>query len=153
MVILLPKNVDGLVALEQQLTQENLRKWLSAIEYEYAGCPESIQLPKFRVNSQFEFKQVLSKMGMGSAFNDSADFSGMNGRKDLFLANVIHKTFVDVNELGTEATASTEATGVSRCGGESFNADRPFIFLIRHIPSGSILFMGRIVNPLSRDPQ
>ena len=153
MVILLPKNVDGLVALEQQLTQENLRNWLSAIQYEFAGCPGSIQLPKFRVNSQFEFKQVLSKMGMGSAFNDSADFSGMNGRKDLILTHVIHKTFVDVNELGTEATASTEATGVSRCGGESFNADRPFIFLIRHIPSGSILFMGRIVNPLSRDPQ
>jgi serpin B len=151
MVILLPKNVDGLAALEQQLTQENLKNWLSAIEYD--ECPERIHLPKFRVNSQFEFKQVLSKMGMGSAFNDSADFSGMNGRKDLFLANVIHKTFVDVNELGTEATASTEATGVSRCGGESFNADRPFIFLIRHIPSGSILFMGRIVNPLSRDPQ
>jgi serpin B len=151
MVILLPKNVDGLAALEQQLTQENLKNWLSAIEYD--ECPERIHLPKFRVNSQFEFKQVLSKMGMGSAFNDSADFSGMNGRKDLFLANVIHKTFVDVDELGTEATASTGVIGVSRCGGESFNADRPFIFLIRHIPSGSILFMGRIVNPLSRDPQ
>ncbi len=148
MVILLPKNVDGLAELEQQLTPENLRTWLSSIRDD--NCPEMIQLPKFRLNSAFEFKQVLSKMGMASAFDDAADFSGMNGRKDLFLANVIHKTFVDVNELGTEAAASTAVRGELRCGGERFSADRPFIFLIRHIQSGSILFMGRVVNPASR---
>ena len=151
MVILLPKNVDGLAELEQQLTPENLRNWLSSIRYD--ECPEILQLPKFRLNSAFEFKQVLSKMGMASAFDNAADFSGMNGRKDLFLANVIHKTFVDVNELGTEAAASTEVMGVSRCGGGRFRADRPFIFLIRHIQSGSILFMGRVVNPASRPNQ
>jgi serpin B len=134
--------------LEQQLTPENLRNWLSSIRDD--ECPEMIQLPKFRLNSAFEFKQVLSKMGMASAFDDAADFSGMNGRKDLFLANVIHKTFVDVNELGTEAAASTAVRGELRCGGERFSADRPFIFLIRHIQSGSILFMGRVVNPASR---
>jgi serpin B len=148
MVILLPKNVDGLAELEQQLTPENLRNWLSSIRYD--ECPEILQLPKFRLNSAFEFKQVLSKMGMASAFDNAADFSGMNGRKDLFLANVIHKTFVDVNELGTEAAASTAVRGELRCGGERFSADRPFIFLIRHIQSGSILFMGRVVNPASR---
>ena len=148
MVILLPKNVDGLAELEQQLTPENLRNWLSSIRDD--ECPEMIQLPKFRLNSAFEFKQVLSKMGMASAFDDAADFSGMNGRKDLFLANVIHKTFVDVNELGTEAAASTAVRGELRCGGGRFRADRPFIFLIRHIQSGSILFMGRVVNPASR---
>jgi serpin B len=149
MVILLPKNVDGLAELEQQLTPENLRTWLSSIRY--GGCPEAIQLPKFRLNSAFEFKQVLSKMGMASAFDDDgADFSGMNGRKDLFLANVIHKTFVDVNEFGTEAAASTAVRGELRCRRGTFRADRPFIFLIRHIQSGSILFMGRVVNPVSR---
>lgn len=145
MVILLPNNVDGLAGLEQQLTSENLGSWLSSIKDDL--CPERISLPKFKVNSTFEFKPVLSKMGMASAFDDAADFSGMSGRQDLFLANVIHKTFIDVNEFGTTAAASTAAQGELRCGGEDFNANHPFIFLIRHIPSGSILFMGRVVNP------
>lgn len=148
MVILLPKKVDGLAELEQRLTLGNLENWLSSINYDRNRCPERIGLPKFKINSAFEFKQILSKMGMASAFDDqTADFSGMNGRKDLFLKNVIHQTFVDVNEFGTEAAASTAVSGGVRCSGNEFRADRPFIFLIRDRHSGSILFLGRVVNP------
>jgi serpin B len=105
-------------------------------------------LPKFKVDAKFELKPVLSKMGMVSAFDrDAADFSGMNGRKNLFLKEAIHQTFVNVDELGTEAAGATAAIGELRCGGESLSADRPFIFLIRDRESGSILFLGRLVNP------
>jgi serpin B len=88
-------------------------------------------------------------MGMVSAFKDdgTADFSGMNGRKDLFLEEAIHQTFVHVDELGTEAAGATAAIGALRCVGGNFSADRPFIFLIRDRESGSILFLGRLVNP------
>lgn len=145
MVILLPKKVDGLAQLEQQLTPENIHNWLSSIDDDQ--CPEFIQLPKFKVDAKFELKRVLSKMGMVSAFDDAADFSGMNGRKDLFLKEAIHQTFVNVDELGTEAAGATAAIGEARCGGGNFSANRPFIFLIRDRESGSILFLGRLVNP------
>lgn len=90
-------------------------------------------------------------MGMVSAFDDNsaADFSGMNGRKDLFLKEAIHQTFVNVDELGTEAAGATAVIGELRGGYGEFRANRPFIFLIRDKQSGSILFLGRLVNPVA----
>jgi serpin B len=85
---------------------------------------------------------------MSSAFDESADFSGMNGKKDLSLSTVVHKTFVSVNESGTEAAGATAVVGGTRGGGRRFQANHPFIFLIRDRSSESILFLGRVVNPL-----
>jgi serpin B len=83
---------------------------------------------------------------MPPAFSDDADLSGMDGTKDLFVTGVFHKAFIDVNEEGTEAAA---ATGVVAGGGVApiFRADHPFVFLISEKDSGTILFMGRVVNP------
>jgi serpin B len=148
MVILLPKKVDGLAQLEQQLTPKKIQNWLWLSSINYSQYPTSIELPKFKVDAKFELKPVLSKMGMVSAFDDgAADFSGMNGRKDLFLKEAIYQTVVHVDELGTEAAGATAAMGELRCVGGNFSADRPFIFLIRDRESGSILFLGRLVNP------
>ena len=89
-------------------------------------------------------------MGMPVAFTGDADFSGMTGNRDLFIADVVHKAFVSVDEAGTEAAAATavvmELTAVP---GEPVEVtiDRPFIFLIRDIETGTILFVGRIMNP------
>ncbi len=146
MVILLPKKVDGFAELEQQLTPEKLENWVSFISQD--ECPENIYLPKFKVNAEFDLKQVLSKMGMALAFEGAADFSGMNGKKDLSINAAIHKAIINVDEFGTEAAAAT-AVGVVRCGGGTFRADRPFIFLVRDRQSGSILFLGRVVNPVA----
>ena len=109
-------------------------------------------MPKFTMTVQFELAKTLGAMGMPEAFSESADFSGMTGGKDLFISAVAHKAFVEVNEEGTEAAA---ATGVAMrltaapAPPPLFRADHPFIFLIRHKPSGSILFLGRVVNPSS----
>ena len=77
----------------------------------------------------------------------------MNGKKDLFIYTVLHKAYIDVNEKGTEASAAT-AVGMTRGGisapSEIFRADRPFIFMIRDNITGSILFMGRIINPMAQ---
>ena len=95
---------------------------------------------------------MLSAMGMPVAFGGDADFSGINGKRDLFISAVIHKAFVDVNEEGTEAAAAT-AVVMGRAAAArpepivSFRADHPFVFLIRDIRTESILFLGRVTSP------
>ncbi len=150
MVILLPNQVDGLADLESRLTPENLENWLSSLHEVYdRSAGFKVWLPKFKMSSEFKLKEVLSNMGMPVAFRDGvADFSGINSKERLALSEVVHKTFVDVNEEGTEAAAATAVIGATRGGPPSFRANHPFIFLIRDTQSGSILFLGRVVNPL-----
>lgn len=152
MVVLLPKAVDGLASLEKQLTRKKLDKWLSALKLVPGGV--QVWLPKFKMTSEFQMKETLSQMGMGLAFSQQADFSGINGKSDdLLISEVVHKAFVDVNEKGTEAAAATGVMMATRsmpvAPQEIFRADRPFLFLIRENKSGSILFLGRVVNPLT----
>jgi serpin B len=154
MVILLPKQVDGLADLESRLTPKNLENWLSFSEVRYdddASKGVKVWLPKFKMSSKFNLKEVLSNMGMRLAFIDgAANFSGINDKARLAISEVVHKAFVDVNEEGTEAAAATAVIGGTRGGGQppSFVVDHPFLFLIRDNQSGSILFIGRVVNPL-----
>jgi serpin B len=110
----------------------------------------ALTMPKFEFESEFGLKDTLSAMGMPIAFTDAADFSGMTGGKDLQIAEVIHKAFVSVDEAGTEAAAATavvmELTAMPEEPVE-VTVDHPFIFLIRDIETGTILFIGRVVNP------
>ena len=111
-----------------------------------------VAFPKFRADSGFSLKDTLSRMGMPGAFAGSADFSGMNGRHDLTLADVKHKAFVDVTESGTEAAAATgtvavQVSAVVPVTPIVFRADHPFLFVIRDTQSGLILFAGQLVNP------
>ncbi len=146
MIILLPKAQNGLAKLERLLTVENLERWLAHSYWRKV----KVFLPKFKINTGFELSKTLTSMGMPDAFNEKANFSGMNNTKELYLTSVIHKAFVDVSEKGTEAAAATAVMGMTRGMSPpppTFRADHPFIFLIRHNSSGSILFMGRVVNP------
>lgn len=147
MIILLPKELDGLDKLEEALTSENLSQWLARLY----NREVVVSVPKFKVTTQFSMVSVLQSMGMTDAFSASADFSGMNGKKDLFISAVIHKAYVDVNEEGTEAAAATGVTMKLTSIGPSetpvFRADHPFLFLIRDNKSGGILFIGRVMNP------
>ena len=147
MIIFLPKEHDGLDEFEKTLTIENLSKWLSKL-YKREVI---VSVPKFKMTSQFSLASVLKSMGMIDAFSSNADFSGINGRRDLSISAVIHKAYVDVNEEGTEAAAATAVTIKLTSIGPSrtpvFKADHPFLFLIRDNHSGSILFIGRVMNP------
>jgi len=147
MVILLPKEFDGLDKFEKTLTAENLSKWLGKLR----NREVRVSVPKFKMTSQFALASVLKSMGMTDAFSPNADFSGMNGRRDLFISAVIHKAYVDVNEEGTEAAAATAVTMKLTSVGPAripvFRADHPFLFLIRDNHSDSILFIGRVMNP------
>ena len=145
MIILLPKNLDGLAELEKSLTLTNVDNWLSKLHKQEVG----VYLPKFKMTSEFELSEILAAMGMPAAFF-GGDFSGMNGRKDLFISNVLHKAFVEVNEEGTEAAAAT-AVVMGRGLATTFHADHPFVFMIKDNRSGSILFIGKVSNPAKQD--
>lgn len=147
MFVLLPREVDGLNKLENSLTIDNLNKWMNVSNKEI-----KVYLPKFKMTSGFSLGKTLYDMRMTDAFIPyKADFSGMNGSKELFISKVIHKAFVDVNEEGTEAAAATAVVMLKAVAVPKqpivFRADHPFIFLIRDNNSGSVLFLGRLVDP------
>jgi len=147
MVVLLPKEPAGLDALEKALTPENLPKWLTGIHRQEV----IVAIPRFKMTHKFSMGDVLQSMGMTNAFSAQADFSGMTGRRDLFISAVVHQAYVDVNEEGTEAAAATGVTMklTSMAPGKVpvFRADHPFLFLIRDVHSGSLLFLGRTMDP------
>ena len=148
MLVLLPKKIDGLADLEKSLTAENLVRWGNNLRHREVH----VFLPRFKMTSQFYLAEKLQSMGMTDAFNpNKADFSGMDGKPNwLYLSNVIHKAFVDVNEEGTEAAAATAVTVGACVSGPPpliFRADHPFFFMIREKTTGSLLFIGRVVNP------
>jgi len=146
MLILLPKN-DDLAAVEGSLTFEKLSEYKSLLTSEKID----VSIPRFKFETKYLMKDDLIRMGMPTAFSGDADFSGMTGDKDLFIGQVIHQAFVDVNEEGTEAAAATavimEAGSAMPQPPKVFRADHPFIFLIQEKETGNILFMGRVADP------
>ncbi|MCD4784267.1 MAG: serpin family protein [Candidatus Eremiobacteraeota bacterium] len=147
MIVFLPDKIDGINSLEKSMNAGNLDKWISKLKYERLR----LSFPKFKVTSSFLLGKALKGMGMLLPFSGDADFSGMTKQETVFISEVIHKTFVKVDEAGTEAAA---ATAVIMAGSaapskepEVFNVNRPFVFMIRDNKSGSILFMGRVMKP------
>lgn len=147
MVVLLPKSNDGLPALEKSLDADALAKRMSRMR------PREVKvyLPKFKMTARFELGATLKALGMPTAFTPGkADFSGMATSEKLYISAVIHKAFVDVNEKGTEAAAATGVIIKATAAPPPppvFRADHPFLFLIRDNRTGTILFVGRVVNP------
>jgi serpin B len=146
MVILLPKS-GQFDAFEGTLDAGQVNTILKDLK------PHQVvlTLPRFKVESEFNLAATLAAMGMPSAFSSEADFSGMDGGKNLFISDVIHKAFVTVDEAGTEAAATAVVmVGLASVMPEQpveVTVDRPSVFLIRDIQTGTILFVGRIVNP------
>ncbi len=111
----------------------------------------ALTMPKFEFDSEFGLKETLIGMGMKEPFRDSADFSGISTESDLHIDDVIHKAFVSVDEAGTEAAAASAViVGTTSMPPEpvTVTLDRPFVFLIRDIKTGAILFIGRVMNPI-----
>ncbi len=145
MVILLPQ-AGQFEAFEGSLDSQRVDRIVKGLEHKRVA----LTMPKFEFESDFSLRETLAAMGMPVAFLGGADFSGMTGNRDLFIADVIHKAFVSVDEAGTEAAAAT-AVVMPRAmpPGEivEVTADRPFVFLIHDIETGAILFVGRVVSP------
>ena len=147
MAILLPKTVDGLAAVEAAL--EPGAFWAALRSAKRADV--DVAIPKFRIESFFDLKDSLLAMGLKDAFSETkADFSGMTGKKDLYVGLVVHKSFVAVDEKGTEAAAATVVLmwdkGMPQKEKE-FIADHPFLFAIVDLKTETVLFLGRVANP------
>ncbi len=147
MTIFLPngdKDVDDLI---ERLNQENYDAWIGSL-----STPEDsfdVYIPKFKLEYGLELDDALKALGMRIAFSYSADFSKMYSGGGVWISKVIHKTFVEVNEEGTEAAAAISVPIWCSLppGLGSFKVNRPFVFVIRESDSGTILFIGKIVNP------
>jgi serpin B len=148
MLILLPQQMDGLTELESSLTQESLALWTRYLH----RAKVQVYLPRFKINCPINLNGNLKAMGMRDAFDDSkANFSGMDGRENwLFIGEVIHQAFIDVNEEGSEAAAATAVVMKSRSlptPSIVFQANHPFVFLIQDKYTGTVLFLGRFATP------
>ena len=149
MVVFLPKKVDGLEEFEKGLTAAKLTDWTQSL-VKSAPREMDVFLPRFKMTSEFNLKNQLAALGMTDAFTRAADFSGMaDGKEKLFIQDVVHKAFVEINEEGTEAAAATGVVvgALSARIEPVFRADHPFFFVIRDNRSGSVLFAGRLIHP------
>lgn len=152
MVILLPEDIEdestGLKKIEEQITLEKLREWTKREDLE--NIDVHVKLPRFKIEESYILNSNLGRLGLQDLFNSSkADLSGMSGSRDLFISKIVHKAFVEVNEEGTEAAATTAgiATFCMLLPEEEFTADHPFVFFIRHNPTANVLFLGRVCSP------
>lgn len=145
MVILLP--IEGeFRSFEKSLDQQLLSDIQDSIEYRQVD----LSMPLFEFDSSLGLNKVLAAMGMPIPFSETADFSGINGNRDIYISEVLHKAYISVDEAGTEAAAATGVVmalvGIPEAPIE-VKIDRPFIFFIRDIETGTILFIGRVLDP------
>jgi len=148
MVILLPK-AGQFEVFEQSLDAVVVKGIIDRLE----GGQVALTMPKFEYEYSLGLKKALTTLGMGVAFTPDADLSGMDGKRDLLIQDVIHKAFVSVDEAGTEAAAATAViVGTTSVPAQPVEVkiNRPFIFLIRDIPTGSMIFVGRVLNPATK---
>jgi len=148
MLAVLP-NEGNFTAFEKAFDQAELEQIVSQLD----SMEIKVKLPGFKFGTEsISLKDPLINLGMQSAFNDDgliADFSGIDGTRKLFIDDVCHKAFIEVNEQGTEASAATGVVMIWESVGSNpdFIADRPFIYLIRDRKTGAVLFMGRVMDP------
>jgi serpin B len=146
MLVLMP-DPGSMPGFEQWLTPDRLAALASKVPYQEV----QLSFPKFKIEASISLAEAFKSMGMLDAFDpSSADFSGMDGARDLFIQAILHKAFVNVDEAGTEAAAATAVmVGATAMRAEPVKVaiDHPFLFVLRDRTTGTILFMGRVVDP------
>lgn len=145
MIIILPNEDSDMESLLDQLNNESLDNIIQNMKSEKIR----LSIPKFSMSSRLEMKEILKSMGMIIPFSANSNFSGMNGKRNLEIDQIIHQAVIELNEKGTEASAATAVVVREKSAKitPSFNADHPFVFLIRENKQGSILFAGVLENP------
>jgi serpin B len=151
MIVVVPEAVDGLAAIEGRVDGPFLKTLITG----FRPHKVNLTLPKFKASSEMSLKPALSKLGIKRLFESGrADLAGIDGGKDqLYIGEVVHKAYVDVNEEGVEAAAATAAVGYAGAAmlpptePVVVKADRPFLYMIVDTSTQSPLFMGRVADP------
>ncbi|XP_009977061.1 PREDICTED: ovalbumin-like [Tauraco erythrolophus] len=145
MLVLLPDDVSGLEQLETAITAEKLIEWTSSTVMEERKL--KVYLPRMKIEEKYNLTTVLTALGVTDLFSSSANLSGISSAQGLKMSNAVHEAFVEIYEAGSEVVGSKgEGTEVSSVSDE-FKADHPFLFLIKHNPTNSIVFFGRCFSP------
>jgi len=149
MLIVLPRAVDGLAAVEKTLSVDQLARWTGAMRQQSI---DHLALPNFEMRTHANIDEALRALGMTRAFDATqAEFAGVDGAGGLFIRTVVHEAWLRVDEEGTEAAAGTAVVAERAAEIQEqpvrFIADRPFLYMIRHDPTGAILFLGRVTDP------
>ncbi|KAF1598263.1 UNVERIFIED_CONTAM: hypothetical protein FQV15_0012649, partial [Eudyptes pachyrhynchus] len=147
MLVLLPDDVSGLEQLENKISFEKLMEWSSPNVMEKRRV--KVYLPRMKIEEKYNLTSVLMALGMTDLFSPSANLSGISSAESLKISEAIHEAYMEVNEEGTEMAGSTGVIGDIKHSSEfeEFRADHPFLFLIKHNPTNSILFFGRYCSP------
>lgn len=146
MVVMMPSRGKSLDSLVNMMDNELWAEW-----YSHASSQNiTVEIPKFKYDFKDSLNDPLKNLGLGTAFSDSADFSGITEELDLYISRVIHQTFIDVDEEGTEAAAVTivEMRNETTAMPNFFRADEPFLYMIKENSTGAILFMGKVGKPV-----
>ncbi|MFC1557282.1 serpin family protein [candidate division KSB1 bacterium] len=144
MVILMPTEPGSIDAVIAGAQSSDWALWVDS----FIEQPDTeFRMPKFKMEYEISLKDVLSSLGMRDAFAESADFSRINPDAELFISEVKHKTYIDVNEEGTEAAAATSVEISLTSIRPSIIIDRPFLFFIRESKTGAIIFAGKMLDP------
>ncbi|NWQ81561.1 OVALX protein, partial [Columbina picui] len=147
MLVLLPDDASDLEKLENKISFEKLTEWTSPNVMEKKKV--KVYLPRMKFEEKYNLTFVLKALGMTDLFSPSASLSGISSEKGLKISEAIHKAYIEVNEEGTEMAGSAGVVGDTKHSVEleEFKADHPFLFLIKHNPTNSILFFGRYCSP------
>lgn len=143
---ILPNGNNTINQLSNNINMTDINNWVSNLS---TGNGYTLDMPKFELEYEKSLKSILSDMGMGIIFTDNADLSGINGDGGLMVSEVKHKTYMKVNEEGTEAAAATSIGIVVTSMPPGVFINKPFILVIREETTGAILFIGRINNPIA----
>jgi serpin B len=147
LLILLPDQRDGLAALQRRLTPQSLDKALEVMK----EARVELILPRFKMRDRPDLTGTLERMGLGELFGPGADLSGISAVPDLHLSSVLQEATLRVDEKGTEAAAATitmmPVTGLAEDPITPFHVDHPFLLMSRDQPTGTLLFLGRVMDP------
>ncbi|NXW28588.1 OVALX protein, partial [Phaetusa simplex] len=147
MLVLLPDDISGLEQLENKISFEKLTEWTSPNVMEKKRV--KVYLPRMKIQEKYNLTSVLMALGMIDLFSPSANLSGISSAKTLKISEAIHEAYMEVTEEGTEMAGSAGVTGDIEHSSEfeEFRADHPFLFLVKHNPTNSILFFGKYCSP------
>jgi len=149
MDIILPDDNNGLSELVPSITDAAFAGWVDQL----VERKVNLFLPRFKYDFRKGLVEILTDMGMGIAFTDNADFTNIAEFPPLLISDVLHQAFIETNEEGTEAAAATVViVGITSVGPNDpfpIIADHPFIYIIREVTTGSVIFMGRVSDPLA----